>query len=73
MSALAAAINLQFGKSTLCYQDVICEGFSLARILPQISLRNLRKTKQKPVPTFAEYAAQIIPNSRGSHSEISGM
>jgi hypothetical protein len=33
MSALAAAINLQFGKSALCYQDVICEGFALARIL----------------------------------------
>jgi hypothetical protein len=73
MSALAAAINLQFGKGALRYQDVICEGFSLARILPQISLRNLRKTKQKPVPTFAEYAAQIIPSRRGSHSEISGM
>jgi hypothetical protein len=62
MSALAAAINLQFGQSALCYQDVICESFLLARILIA-----------KPVPTFAKYAAQIIPNKRGSHSEISGM
>src|SRR6266404_9748950 len=27
MSALNAAINLQFGQGALCYQDVICESF----------------------------------------------
>jgi hypothetical protein len=32
MSALTGAINLQFGKSTLCYQDVICSRFMVARI-----------------------------------------
>ena len=42
MSVPGAAINLQFGKTLLAYQDVIC-------------------------------IFQIIPNSRGSHSEISGM
>ena len=42
MSPLTPAINLQFGKNVLPYQDVILQ-------------------------------FQIIPNSRGSHSEISGM
>ena len=56
MSALAPAINLQFGNSTLCYQDVIL-----------LALINCAYS------AFAEYAQfQIIPNKRGSHSEISG-
>lgn len=42
MGAVRGAINLQFGKGALSYQDVTL-------------------------------LFQIIPNSRGSHSEISGM
>ncbi len=42
MSSLTPAINLQFGKSAVPYQDVILQ-------------------------------FQIIPNKRGSQSEISGM
>lgn len=41
MGAPEAAINLQFGKPAVSYQDVILQ-------------------------------FQIIPNKRGSHSEISG-
>ena len=42
------AINLQFGKSALSYQDVMMGCV-------------------KPIESF-----QIMPSSRGSHSEISG-
>jgi hypothetical protein len=56
MSALAPTINLQFGNSTLCYQDVI--------------LLTLINRAYFAVAECAQF--QIIPNKRGSHSDISG-
>jgi hypothetical protein len=63
MLAPTGAINLQFGKSALPYQDLI---------LRLCFLREFRS--QKRVAAFAESALiQSIPNKCGNHSEISGM
>jgi hypothetical protein len=77
MSPLTPAINLQFGKNALSYQDVIlltlvnC-AYSAADRSTQSAWTRLRSELRQPL--LRNYALlQIIPSKRGSHSEISGM
>ena len=73
MSRLTFAINLQFGKNDLSYQDVILQ---MPVNCPSPRPRNLHAlaceaTRQPVLRNGA--LLQIIPSNRGSHSEISGM
>jgi hypothetical protein len=77
MSPLMSAINLQFGKNALPYQDVILLTLINWRVFcrRQVCAICVNLTaKQNRYPLLRKYApVQIIPNKRGSQSEISGM
>jgi hypothetical protein len=74
MSPLTSAINLQFGKNALSYQDVILLTLINWRVFDPDRSTQPALLRSKRSSRFCTYALlQIIPNKRGSHSEISGM
>ena len=73
MSRLTPAINLQFGKNDLSYQDVIL--LTLINCAsPRLHATCMDLLAMQRCSRFCRGApVQIIPKRRGSHSEISGM
>ena len=81
MSIYASAINLQFGNQTHSYQDLIpfTIGNTPIMTLPFLTFASYRgwlfyerQINRAKSDHQVRSSGQIMPSSRGSHSEISG-